>query len=113
MEGVDHCTIYKKGDETDCSSYRGISLLSTTYTILSSILLSRLTPYAEEIIRDHHCGFRRNRSTTDNIFCIRQILENEWEYNETVHQLFINVKKAYDSVRRDVLYNVLIEFGIR
>jgi hypothetical protein len=81
--------------------------------ILSNILLSGLTPYAEELIGDHQCGFRRNRSTTDNIFCIRQILENEWEYNEAVHQLFINVKKAYDSIRRDVLYNIFIEFGIR
>jgi len=34
------------------------------------------------------------------------------EYNEAVHQLFIDFKKAYDSVRREVLYNILIEFGI-
>jgi hypothetical protein len=32
--------------------------------------------------------------------------------NETEHQLFIDFKKAYDSVRREVLYNILIEFGI-
>jgi hypothetical protein len=37
---------YKKGDKTHCSNYRGISVLSTTYKILSNILLSRLTPYA-------------------------------------------------------------------
>jgi hypothetical protein len=36
----------------------------------------------------------------------------KWEYNETVHQLFIDFKKAYDSVRREVLYNILIEFGV-
>jgi hypothetical protein len=36
----------------------------------------------------------------------------KWEYNETVHQLFIDFKKAYDSVRREVLYNNLIEFGV-
>jgi len=42
--------IYKKGNKTDCSNYRGISLLPTMYKILSNILLSRLTPYAEEII---------------------------------------------------------------
>jgi hypothetical protein len=36
----------------------------------------------------------------------------KWEYNETVHQLFIDFKKAYDSVRREVLYNNLIESGV-
>ena len=44
-----HVLIYKKGDKTDCSNYTGVSLLPTTYRILSNILLSRLTPYAEEI----------------------------------------------------------------
>jgi hypothetical protein len=39
-------------------------------------------------------------------------LEKKWEYNGTVHQLFIDFKKAYDSVRREALYNILIEFGI-
>jgi hypothetical protein len=42
--------IYKKGGKTDCSNCRGKSLLPTMYKILSNILLSRLTPYAEEII---------------------------------------------------------------
>ena len=103
---------HKKGDKTDCSNYRGISLLPTTYKILSNILLSRLILYAKEIIGDHQCGFRRNRSTIDHIFCIRQILEKKWEYSEPVHQLFIDFKKAYDSFRREVLYKILIEFGI-
>jgi hypothetical protein len=43
---------------------------------------------------------------------IRQILEKKLEYNGTVHQLFIDFKKAYDSFSRDVLYSILIEFGI-
>jgi len=65
--------IHEKGDKTVCNNYRGISLLPTTYKILSNILLSRFIPHAEEIMGDHQCGFRRNRSTTDHIFCIRQI----------------------------------------
>jgi len=36
----------------------------------------------------------------------------KWEYNEAVHQLFIDFKETYDLVRREVLYNILIEFGI-
>ena len=71
--------IYKKGDKTDCSNCRGLLLLSITYKILSSILLSRLTPYAEEIIGDHQCGFRPNGSTTHHILCIRQNLEKKLE----------------------------------
>ena len=58
------------------------------------------------------CGFQCNRSTTDLIFSIRQILEKRWEYNEAVHQLFIDLKTGYDSVRREVLCNILTEFGI-
>jgi hypothetical protein len=104
--------LHKKGDKTDCNNYRGISLLSTSYKILSIILLSRLSQYVDEIIGDHQCGFRRNRSTTDQIFCIRQTLEKKCQYKETVHQLFIDFKKAYDSLRREVLYNILIEFGV-
>jgi len=46
--------------------------------------------------------------TTVHIFCITQILEKKWEYNEAVHQLFKNFKKAYYSVRKEVLYNILI-----
>jgi len=88
--------IHKKGDKSDCNNYRGISLLPTTYKILFNILLSRLIPYAKEIIGDHQCSFRRNRSTTDHIFCIRQMLEKKLEYNEEVYQLFIDFKKAYD-----------------
>jgi hypothetical protein len=69
----------KKCDKTECSNYRGISLLSNSYKTLSNILLARLTPYANEIIGNHECGFRRNRSTTDQIFYNRQILEKKWE----------------------------------
>ena len=36
----------------------------------------------------------------------------KWEYYEAVHQQFIDFRKAYDSVRREVLFNILIEFGI-
>jgi len=49
--------IYKKGDKTGHGNYRGISLLPTTYKILSNILLAMLTPYAVEIIGDRQRGF--------------------------------------------------------
>jgi hypothetical protein len=52
------------------------------------------------------------RSNIDQIFYIWQILQKKLEYNGIVHQLFMNLKKAYDSINRGVLYNILLEFGI-
>jgi hypothetical protein len=48
----------------------------------------------------------------DQIFYIWQILEKKCEYNGMVHQLFIDFKKAYDSIKREVLHNIPLEFGI-
>jgi hypothetical protein len=106
--------VHKNGDKTHRSnySYLGISLLSTLYKFLSNILLSNLSPYIDEFIGDHQCGSRSNTETTDKIFCIRQIEEKKWEYNETVHQLFVDITKAIDSVTSEVLCNILIELGI-
>jgi uncharacterized protein YbcI len=91
------CPIHTKNEKTICSNYRGISLLSVIYTVLSKILAKRLNPYAEEILGDYQCGFRRDRSTTDQIFALKNILEKCYEYNSTLHQLFIDFKQAYDS----------------
>jgi len=71
-----------------------------------------LIPYAKEITVENQRGIRCNTSTTDHIFCIRYTLEKKWEYIEAVRQLFVDFKEAYDSVREEVLYNILIEFNI-
>jgi hypothetical protein len=98
--------IHKKGDKTDYNNYRGISLLSTAYRILSNILLTRLTPNFNEVIGENQRGFRRNRSTTYKTFYIRQILERKWKYIETEHELFIDFKEAYDSVQRENFFTI-------
>jgi hypothetical protein len=45
-------------------------------------------------------------------FAFVRYLKKKWEYNETTHQLFVDFKKAYDSVRRAVLYNILMDLGV-
>jgi hypothetical protein len=97
--------IHKKGDKTDCNNCQGISFLLTAYKILSNILLARLTPYVNEIIGDHHCPM-------DQTFYIQQILEKKWEYNGMEHQLLIDFKKFCVSIKREILYNILLEFGM-
>ena len=96
--------------------YKGINEFNKGYQarayVIKNILLSRMTLYANKIIGEYQCGFRRSRSTVDHIFSIRQILEKKWEYNKNVCQLFIDFEKAYDSIKRESLYDILIKFGV-
>jgi len=86
--------------------------LPTMYKIVSNILLSRLTPHAEEVTGNLQCGFRKTGQVLIMYSAFVTKLQKKWEYSEAVHQLFIDFKKAYDSVRWQVFYNILIAFGI-
>jgi hypothetical protein len=70
-----------------------MSLLQTTYKILSNILLSRLTPYAEE----NTGNISVEHDVTGKLLIIYsafiKYLKKEWEYNKAMHQLFIDLKK--------------------
>ncbi|KAL1452545.1 hypothetical protein WDU94_006766 [Cyamophila willieti] len=104
--------LHKKGDKLECNNYRGISLLNTTYKILSKIILNRLKEYENEIIGEHQAGFVKKRSTTDQIYAFKEIIAKCWEYNKEVHALFIDFKKAYDCINRDYIWKTMREFGI-
>jgi hypothetical protein len=68
-----------------------VSLLPTTYKILSNILVSRLTPYIEKIIEVHHCGFQCNTLTADHIFCSCQIMEKKSESVMGQYIIYLNI----------------------
>lgn len=104
--------LHKKGSHQVCKNYRGISLINTAYKVLANVVLIRITPYAEESIGDYQCGFRPGRSTIDQIFTVRQILEKHWEFDKDLHQLFIDFQQAYDSVIRDHVWTAMAECGI-
>ena len=71
-----------------------------------------MNPHENEIIGECQSGFIRNRSTVDHIFIIRQILETKREYNNEIRQLCVDFEKAYDSIKRESLYDIQIKFGV-
>jgi hypothetical protein len=86
--------IHKMGDKTECSNYRDMSLLPTSYKMLDNILLSRLIPYSDKIIWDHQCGFGHNKITAGQMFYIGQILEKKWGYNGAIPHPFIKFQES-------------------
>ena len=58
------------------------------------------------------CGFRPGRSTTDQIFTLKQIFKKSWEYGKNLFACFVDLEKAYDQVPRDKLWKVLQEYGV-
>ena len=104
--------IPKKGDLSNCSNWRGITLLSLTSKIFTRIILQRLTKAVDERLRQEQAGFRKGRSCIDHIFTLRQILEQTHEWNSQLYIAFIDFEKAFDSLHRESLWKILRNYGI-
>jgi endonuclease/exonuclease/phosphatase family metal-dependent hydrolase len=105
------CPIFKKGCKLECQNYRGISLLPSVYKIFSLLIADRLKPLMESFLHPYQAGFRRGMSTSDQIFCIRQIIQKSHDMNTETDHLFIDFKAAYDSIDREQLWMLMAEFG--
>ena len=103
--------IPKKGDMSVCDNWRGISLLDVVGKVIARVLQDRLQRLAEEELLESQCGFRKGRGCTDMIFTVRQIAEKAWEHQAKVF-LFIDLRKAYDSVPREALWLALVKLGV-
>ena len=104
--------LFKKGDRRSCENYRGIALLDVTYKLLASIIKRRLEGYMEEALGEYQGGFRNGRGTTDQIFILKQIMVGNYEYESPTHLLLVDFKRAYDTVNRTKLINILRELDI-
>jgi len=91
--------------------YRGISLLNSVYEIFSKVLLNRQIPYVEECLGKYQSEFRKGRSTIEQLSVIAQIIEKKYEFHQNMWQMFVDFRKAYDSIHRNSLYNIMEEFG--
>lgn len=102
----------KKGNLRKCQNYRTISLISHTSKILLRVILNRLKKEAEEHLAVEQAGFRAGRSTVEQIFTCRILMEKHRQHQRDLFHNFIDFKKAFDRVWHEGLWQVLRNFGI-
>ena len=102
-----------KADLGNCDNWRGITLLSVPSKIFCRILLKRIDKAIDFTLREEQAGFRRGRGCVDQIFTLRNILEQSLEWNTSLCINFIDFQKAFDSVHRTCLWRILQAYGLR
>ncbi|XP_078619529.1 uncharacterized protein LOC144886675 [Branchiostoma floridae x Branchiostoma japonicum] len=102
----------KKGNLSDCNNWRGITLLSIPGKVFCAVLLRRLKKAVDCKLREEQAGFRSNRSCTEQIFTLRNIIDQCLEYQTPLVLNFIDFKKAFDSIHRTSLWNIARSYGI-
>ena len=103
--------IPKKGDLSHCDNWRGIALLDVVGKVFGRVLQSRLQQLPG-VLPETQCGFRHGRSCTDMIFIVRQIIEKCYEHRSKAFLVFVDLRKAYDSVTWATLWLVLRKLGV-
>ena len=99
----------KRGNFKQCQNYRTISLISHPSKIMLRVIFNRLKSRAEEALAEEQAGFRPGRSTAEQIFNSRVIVE---KHIQNQRSLFHNFKKAFDRVWVAGLWQVLRCFNI-
>jgi hypothetical protein len=87
-------------------------LLNVAYKIFAIILNQKLLDIIETELGDYESGFRPSRSTIDNIFMIRQIIEKFYEYNIDIRNIFIDYTHAFDSIKGNKIIDSLTQIKV-
>lgn len=104
--------IPKKGDVTQCSNWRGITLFLVPSKVLARIILNRIQESVEKNLRKEQAGFRSTRSCVHLINTLCILLEQCKEFQATLYLSFVDFEKAFNTVKNKVLWHDLQEYGI-
>ena len=107
--------VHKKGSIHFADNYRGIALLDTFSKIYISILTQRVSFYCEVYAKlsESQAGFRSSYSTIDNAFVLYSIISKYLsKKRKFIYVAFIDFQKAFDSVNRNILFDILRNRGI-
>ena len=108
-------SIPKKGDLADMNNYRGISLMATVLKVVCVILGTRINVEAESrgLFSRAQAGFRQREECVTQVACVMEIIQRRRIVGEPTYVVFVDLKKAYDTVPHEALFAKLSRFGIR
>ena len=107
--------IFKNGTKSDPNNYRGISLLSCLGKLFSAILNQRLLGYASEKknLNTEQLGFLSGNRTSDAHIILNTLIQSYCHTNgKKIFACFIDFKKAFDTIPRDILFTKLMGYGV-
>ena len=104
--------LYTKGNTKKCQNYRTISLISHPSKVLLKIILNRLKPHVEQLVSREQAGFRKGRSTTEQITNLRILCQKYKEKGRNLYHHFIDFRKAFDRVWQEALWATMKRHNI-
>ena len=102
----------KSGNLEDVGNYRGIALSAIAAKMTNKMILNRIQPHIDPILRPNQNGFRTGRSTTSHILALRRLIEGVKSHNLKAIIIFVDFKKAFDSINRVTMLHILEAYGI-
>ena len=107
--------ILKGGSTEELNNYRPISLLSIFDKIIEKLMHIRLYNFLQEhnILFENQFGFRKNNSTTYALLEITEKIKETIDNKKFGCGIFIDLRKAFDTVNHDILLTKLEHYGIR
>ena len=91
---LDLLPIPESGDLSNTGNYRGISLTSVVAKMVNKMILNRIQPSSDPLLRKNQNGFRPGRSTVAYILAIRRLIEGVQRNNRTAVITFVDFKKS-------------------